>query len=147
MQNLTWEGDNNVLYLQTGRFLVKALLGALSGKPVAGTAKYLENLSSQNSYQCSVTDAGQWLDTSIQLEAFQHRAMKLVARAGEDLRKASGGKLSFEGSAWDNNTLAVIKYVFTVSRKHIVCLGPVYRSHECLAFLRHAPGSELPPLQ
>lgn len=109
MQNLTWEGDNNVLYLQTGRFLVKALLGALSGKPVAGTSRYLEDIHSQSSRQCSVTDAGQWLDTSIQLEAFQHRAMKLVARAGEELRKASGGKANFEGSAWDNNTLAIIK--------------------------------------
>lgn len=43
---MTWEGDNDVLYLQTGRWLVKAAEAAAGGKRPSGGAAYLGAFSS-----------------------------------------------------------------------------------------------------
>ncbi len=44
VQNVTWEGDNNVLCLQTARYLIKALAGVAQGQEVQGSAAYLNNM-------------------------------------------------------------------------------------------------------
>lgn len=106
---MTWEGDNNILYLQTGRFLIKSLAAVVGGKSLEGASRYLHDIQSEMSRQCEVTDSGQWLDTDVQLRAFKNCAVRLIARAGEELRRAAGGSFNFEGDTWDGNTVVVIK--------------------------------------
>ena len=38
LQNVTWEGDNNVLCLQTARFLLKAAVAAMAKPAAAGSS-------------------------------------------------------------------------------------------------------------
>lgn len=50
VQNVTWEGDNNVLCLQTARYLHKQLAAAAGGRGggrSSGSAAYLNNLQQQ----------------------------------------------------------------------------------------------------
>ncbi len=54
VQNVTWEGDNNVLCLQTARYLVKALAGAAAGQQVQGSAAYLNSLQQLLASRCGL---------------------------------------------------------------------------------------------
>jgi acyl-CoA oxidase len=156
VQNVTWEGDNNVLCLQTARYLLKALTGTAQGQPVKGSASYLSSIKQQlgsrwgavagcqASYptttgplsparqmhcfpppstsprthkscpppppsthpcRCAARCEACWADPATQLAALEHRAARLVVSAGEALRRAGGGKLVFEGPAWNGSTV------------------------------------------
>ncbi|CAD7698591.1 unnamed protein product [Ostreobium quekettii] len=109
VQNSTWEGDNNVMFLQTGRYLIKSLLGAMTGKTLSGYAKYLENAQFEMKERCNVSTEVQWLDPAAQLAAFRNRAARLCVDAAEQLKQESGGNPVFEGEPWDNSNVIVIK--------------------------------------
>lgn len=44
---MTWEGENNVMYLQTARYLIKSALAVQAGKPLTGSAAYLATAAQQ----------------------------------------------------------------------------------------------------
>ena len=46
-QNVTWEGENSVMYLQTARYLIKSALAVQAGKPLTGSAAYLATAAQQ----------------------------------------------------------------------------------------------------
>lgn len=115
VQNVTWEGDNNVLYLQTARFLLKGLLAVKTGKarqqPLTGSMAYLNNLQQELSSSCSARGVDCWADPGMALAALRQRAARLLVRGAEVLQAACGGPnapLSFEGAAWNSSTVAVI---------------------------------------
>lgn len=109
VQNATWEGDNNVLCLQSARYLLKNLLGARSGRTPQGSAAYLGNAKREMKSKCEADSAKQWRDPAIQLAALRHRATRLCIEAAQNLMKACGGDLQFEGPGWNSCTVDMIR--------------------------------------
>jgi len=109
VQNPTWEGDNDVLCLQTGRYLLKAVAG-LPGKNITGSAHYLQAFAEGQILQtCMVTNAREWLSHEACLQAFRFRTAFLCRMAENAIRSEANGKLVFDGVPWNNSTVAVIK--------------------------------------
>jgi len=112
---VTWEGDNNVLCLQTARFLLKALRAAAAGRPVGGSAAYLPAaLRELGSARSAAACADDWARPEAQLAALAARATLLGVRADAALRVASGASAGasgadapapLEGAAWNHCTL------------------------------------------
>ncbi|BDA40509.1 Peroxisomal acyl-coenzyme A oxidase 1 [Coccomyxa sp. Obi] len=110
VQNVTWEGDNNVMLLQTARYLVKQLLAARAGKASGvGSAVYTNNAEAELRQRCPVTCSRDWLDPAMQSAAFRHRSARLCVAATELLASAGGGQVAFEGPAWNSNTVDLIR--------------------------------------
>ncbi len=76
---MTYEGDNNVLCLQTARYLLKAAAAVAKGAVPAGAAAYLQRAGRPRvSALGTATDPR---DPAALLDAFHHRAARLVADA------------------------------------------------------------------
>nr|AWK67839.1 ACOX [Dunaliella tertiolecta] len=118
VQNVTWEGDNNVLCLQTARYLLKALVGVQRGQQATGSASYLNHAAAELHAKSAVQGASGWNAHALQ-SAMRHCATRLAASATAMLQSASrsaagassraAGGLVFEGPAWNNSTVAMIK--------------------------------------
>lgn len=111
VQNVTWEGDNNVMYLQTARYLVKAVTG---GSAPQGSAAYLGNVRKEANGRCVVQSPEDWRSPEHTLPALRHIAARLALVAGEALRQAGGGAGVVEGAPWNQTTMDLIK----VARAH-----------------------------
>lgn len=109
VQNVTWEGDNNVLCLQTGRYLIKALGQAAAGKRPKGSASYLGDVQQELAARSPASCQDCWLKPEVQLGALQHRAARMAVAVTEQLARANGGQLRFEGHVWNANTVEVIR--------------------------------------
>lgn len=112
VQNVTWEGDNNVMYLQAARYLIKALAaGAVGGR---GSVAYLANAAAEASSRSAVASPQDWEAPKHALAALRHAATKQALVAAEALRAAGGGALIYEGAPWNNTTVELIR----VGRAH-----------------------------
>ncbi|GLI67460.1 hypothetical protein VaNZ11_011657 [Volvox africanus] len=112
VQNVTWEGDNNVLCLQTARHMLKALAGVRLGKRATGSAAYLNGVAEELTPEsrCSAACDECWLRADVIAAALRHTAARGVVTAAETLTAATGGKgLVFEGHAWNQNTVESIR--------------------------------------
>ncbi|KAK9805355.1 hypothetical protein WJX73_005736 [Symbiochloris irregularis] len=109
VQNATWEGDNNVLYLQAARSMIKGLAAVRAGKPAEGTAAYLTNAWQELSSTSRASCARDWRQPPVLIDALRHRAARLGIRALEKLQAAGHDQLQFEGSAWNDNTVDFIR--------------------------------------
>lgn len=115
VQNCTWEGDNNVLCLQTARFLFKTLISVKQGKTSAdsssSSAAYLSNIGTelQPGSKSPAKDANCWDNESILSSALKHLASRLTLNAVESIMAANGGNLAMDGPVWDSNTVASIQ--------------------------------------
>jgi acyl-CoA oxidase len=67
----TWEGDNTILTLQLGRYLVSSYREALKGKKLSPGVGYLNNLDSLLGKRCQITDLEKILDPAIIIEGWQ----------------------------------------------------------------------------
>ena len=102
VQNPTWEGENDVLYLQTGRFLLKAFL---SGRYTEYT-KFLEKRHHNPKLHNNETIIQ---DNTI-LDACHIITTHLIKNAIEELKEnGKGAPIEFEGMAWNNSTMSIIK--------------------------------------
>jgi acyl-CoA oxidase len=137
VQNVTWEGDNNVLCLQTARYLLKAMVGGEGGgggnsgngngnsnKSSSGSssssAAYLspQGLRAELASKCPASGEACWNDLSVVVAALRHRACRLGVAALEELRRNSGGgggggrggAVAFEGPGWNATTVDLIRF-------------------------------------
>ncbi|KAK9847424.1 hypothetical protein WJX84_002360 [Apatococcus fuscideae] len=108
VQNVTWEGDNNVLCLQTARHLLKSCEAAGSGKQVPGSAAYLTDAQQEITRKCSVGSHLDWRHSETLVTALRHRAARLAVEGHELLIHRGNGTLHFEGPAWNGSTVHLI---------------------------------------
>ncbi|CAG9467403.1 unnamed protein product [Pedinophyceae sp. YPF-701] len=126
-QNVTWEGDNPIVCLQTARFLVKCLVAVRMGKtPLPPSAAYLMNVQQElaPSNKCQVGAQADWRDGGVLMSALRHAATFQTVAAAKALFKAGGGQLKFEGAPWNNNMVALVEAAKSHSR--LVIAGTFY---------------------
>lgn len=106
VQNVTWEGDNNVMYLQTARYIVKNLLGMVGEHE---RESYLLKAGAILKSKCPVNSLDGWAHFNHSVTALQYVAVRLAKSAVETLQAASGGTIRLEGDAWNSSTVDLIR--------------------------------------
>lgn len=110
VQNVTWEGDNNVMYLQMARYLVKKHIKS------CGDPAY------DNSLKCSIKNPIDWLNPLAVTIALEFVEQYLANAAISKLRDINSGKIVFEGDAWNQSTMDLIQ----LSKAH--CRSVLYNA-------------------
>ena len=100
VQNVTWEGDNNVMYLQMARYLVKQRLKALSSGPAARSRR--ESSSRDWRQPAAVEDAL----AAVERYLAEGAIAKLRALSGAP---PSSLAVPFEGAAWNQSTMDLVQ--------------------------------------
>ncbi|ORZ09201.1 acyl-CoA dehydrogenase/oxidase C-terminal [Absidia repens] len=77
----TWEGDNTILALQAGRYLISSYNEAMKGKQLSPGVGYLNNLDSLIGKKCQVTSAEAILDPKVITEGWQVVCANVVKNA------------------------------------------------------------------
>jgi acyl-CoA oxidase len=80
----TWEGDNTILTLQAGRYLIGCYRDAKAGKAQTGGVSYLNRLSSLLHTKCNASKSADISSLNIIGEAFNVVSGNIVKKAGED---------------------------------------------------------------
>lgn len=79
----TYEGDNDVLYLQVARYLIKVASKVQKGETLSPSLSFF----SQTPKQCAVTNAYQFLDPQVQAKIYEDRTASEVRTVAEKLEK------------------------------------------------------------
>jgi acyl-CoA oxidase len=79
VQNVTWEGDNSVLLLQTGRFIIKSGLSVAAGQPSSALPASAAYMAARPEGPVQVGSQG-WIKA-----LFEALARHLVKRAAQDI--------------------------------------------------------------
>lgn len=107
VQNVTWEGDNNVLCLQTARYLLKTYRKVTPSGAAEGSASYLSRLQSRSQLPLFDQSASSW--SAKEMEAMlQYRCFFLCQIANDELC-GSGLSDGFSGPVWDGHTVILIR--------------------------------------
>lgn len=101
VQNVTWEGDNSVMYLQMSRYLLKSLL---QRKMNVESTRYLF----ESEHVCSVSVSDDWRNHDVVIHALEATARYLTKKSIIGLQDPQG-RILFEGSKWNANTMELIK--------------------------------------
>ncbi|KAF9391005.1 fatty-acyl coenzyme A oxidase [Podila verticillata] len=94
----TWEGDNTILTLQSGRYLVSCYREALAGKAQPEGVSYLNNLDSLLNLGCGVKSNEGILNFDIIQEAWNVVTANVVKKAGDDFENSIKQGLSPEAA-------------------------------------------------
>ncbi|KAG0083465.1 fatty-acyl coenzyme A oxidase, partial [Podila epicladia] len=94
----TWEGDNTILTLQSGRYLVSCYREALAGKTQPEGVSYLNNLASLLNLGCGVKSNEGILNFDIIQEAWNVVTANVVKKAGDDFENSIKQGLSPEAA-------------------------------------------------
>ncbi|KAF1922622.1 acyl-CoA oxidase [Didymella exigua CBS 183.55] len=104
----TLEGENHVMWQQLGRYLLKQVDAIQAGQDADEQVRYLA--PEGPSIPCSATDR-RFLDTSVQLSIYRHRAQRLVSKAHWLVHSSRKPK----SEAWNEHMMLII----SASRAHI----------------------------
>ncbi|CAG8609483.1 8040_t:CDS:10 [Funneliformis caledonium] len=85
----TVEGENTILYLQTGRYLIKAFENARNGRPTPAALSYIKDTSRILSERSRATTWEELIDPNEQVKALTHRHTRLLAQLISNLEKSS----------------------------------------------------------
>ncbi|KAI8329509.1 acyl-CoA dehydrogenase/oxidase C-terminal [Chlamydoabsidia padenii] len=77
----TWEGDNTILTLQAGRYLISSYREAMKGKTLSPGVGYLNKLDSLIGKKCQVKSLDAILDPKVIIEAWQVVCANVVKNA------------------------------------------------------------------
>ena len=115
LRSQTVEGDNNVLCLQTSRFLVKAIEEAKSngGVNLSPILAYLKRDFTGNKAHCSVKNGYDWRNRDVQLNCFGHWALREVSTATENYLK--GQETMPEYQSKNENMYELVQMAYTHS--------------------------------
>ncbi|KAJ3174259.1 fatty-acyl coenzyme A oxidase [Geranomyces variabilis] len=80
----TWEGDNTILSLQGGRYLIGCYREAKAGKKQAGGVAYLNNMDALLTKRCGAKSLADVSRLEVIEEAFWLVSAHVVKKAGED---------------------------------------------------------------
>ncbi|KAF9152579.1 fatty-acyl coenzyme A oxidase, partial [Mortierella sp. AD010] len=94
----TWEGDNTILTLQSGRYLVSCYREALAGKKQPEGVNYLNHLDTLLNLGCSVKSNEGILDFGVIQEAWGVVTANVVKKAGDDFGECLKSGLSPEAA-------------------------------------------------
>jgi acyl-CoA oxidase len=112
-QNVTWEGDNPIVCLQTARFLIKSLLAVQMGKggSLAPSVAYLSQVQQElaPTNRCRVERANEWRGVGSLLDALRNAATYKAVSAAQALVKSGGGQIKFEGEPWNRHMVALVE--------------------------------------
>ncbi|KAF2443667.1 acyl-CoA oxidase [Karstenula rhodostoma CBS 690.94] len=113
---VTFEGENYVLWLQVGRYLIKCVDTLVQGKKLHPEMAYLSDGSTYNAGPGAVNgvceaQGSAFLDQHVQLDIYRHRATRLV----HAIHKRFRGSSKTPEEAWNQHMLSII----TAARAHI----------------------------
>jgi acyl-CoA oxidase len=134
----TWEGDNTILTLQSGRYLVGCYRDAQQGKKLAPGVAYLNELNKNLQLTCSY-DPQNIMNEVVFAEAFSVVAAHAVHRAAKEFERALGESKGDIEEAHERCAPAR----FTAAKVH--CIGSLY--HKFADGVRSAPPSLAIPLR
>lgn len=78
----TWEGDNTILTLQLGRYLISSYRDALNGKKLSPGVGYLNNLNELIGKRCRVKNLEEILSPAVIIEGWKVVCANVVRNAG-----------------------------------------------------------------
>lgn len=104
----TFEGENHVMWQQLGRYLFKQVDAIQAGQEADEQVQYLSTKG--RSTPCSATDRN-FLNRSVQLSVYRHRAQRLIFKAHWHLRSTRKSK----AETWNEHMMLII----SASRAHI----------------------------
>eukprot|EP00873_Tetraselmis_striata_P045831 jgi/Tetstr1/466095/TSEL_010679.t1 len=109
LQNVTWDGENSVMALQTARFMIKSLRTSMRGQKLTGSIAYLaDHVDGSASASSTVTQPEHWADLRRLLGALERRAAVLIMLAAR-LLAAEEQKSGDKDAAWNACTAELIK--------------------------------------
>merc|ERR1712176_154098 len=128
VQNMTWEGDNIILSLQTARYLIKSLLAVMESREhksnpsqLAESVKYLGGATRPMESLSDVSKVEHLYDFKTLDKLMSQRCLFLATAAMEDLKQSAsrlcsldtssslGPKIMFEGPAWSACHVSLVK--------------------------------------
>ncbi|KAJ8020856.1 Peroxisomal acyl-coenzyme A oxidase 1 [Holothuria leucospilota] len=100
----TLEGENTVMLLQTARFLVKTVRQASKGGKLTPLMSYLKMDQSEH---CNAKEPEDFMNIQTLLNAYRHRARRMVTHATSSLEADLRGGLN-NAIAWNKNHLHLL---------------------------------------
>eukprot|EP00158_Paraphelidium_tribonemae_P007416 Partr_v1_DN28236_c0_g1_i4_m76000 putative acyl-coenzyme A oxidase len=101
----SWEGDNTILTLQSGRYLIGCYRDALAGKIQPAGVGYLNNLDVNLSKKCKASKPEQIVDLDSIGDAFDVVSVNLVKKVGDDFEACLKRGMDIE-SAYEETAIS-----------------------------------------
>eukprot|EP00002_Diphylleia_rotans_P027228 TRINITY_DN5452_c0_g1_i1.p1 TRINITY_DN5452_c0_g1~~TRINITY_DN5452_c0_g1_i1.p1 ORF type:complete len:678 (+),score=161.81 TRINITY_DN5452_c0_g1_i1:125-2158(+) len=106
--NVTLEGENTVMALQTARSLMKSIGIARKGGKLVGNTAYLQNPEQVLKTPCPIKTAADWFNPEAVLAVFGHRACRIVVEADDEIKAGLQQGLS-QSDAWNQAMLTLVR--------------------------------------
>lgn len=103
----TYEGENMVMMLQTARYLIKCYAKLTSGEALSSSTTLYLSAVTKNS-ACPATTSEDFKDPQTLIQAYKHRAARLVMFVSKKLQEKISSGLTPE-DAWNNVSIDLVR--------------------------------------